>query len=55
MKLTTPFTILNQTFNEKGLRRYTIKKRKLATQRLHDDSRKIFKNKAHPNIVNGYI
>jgi len=43
MKLTTPFTILNQKFNEMDLIRDAIKKRKLATERLHDDYRKIYK------------
>ena len=43
MKLTTPFTILNRTFNEIDLIRDAMKKRKLATERLHDDYRKIYK------------
>ena len=55
MKLTTPFTILNRTFNEIELIRDTMKKRKLATEKLQDDYRKIFKNKEHPTIVNGYV
>ena len=55
MKLTTPFTILNQKFNEMDLIRHAIKRRKLATERLHDDYRKMFKNKEHPTIVNGYV
>ena len=54
MKLTTPFTILNRTFNEMDLIRDAIK-RKLATERLHDDYRKMFKNKEDPTIVNGYV
>ena len=45
MKLTTPLTILNQKFNEIDLVRDTIKKRKLATERLHYDYRKMFKRK----------
>ena len=32
-----------------------MKKRILATERLHDDYRKMFKNKEHPTIVNGYV
>ena len=40
MKLTTQFTILNQKFNEIDV----MKRRKLATKRLHDDYRKIYKN-----------
>ena len=52
MKLTTLFTILNQTFNEIDLIRDAMKKRKLATERLHDDYRKVFKDKEHPTIVN---
>ena len=55
MKLTTPFTILNRTFNEMDLIRDAMKKRKLATERLHDDYREMFKNKKHPTIVNGYV
>ena len=51
MKLTTPFTILNRTFNEMDLIRDAINKRKLATERLHDDYRKMFKNKEHPTTV----
>ncbi len=45
MKLTTPFTILNCTFNEMDLIRDAMKKRKLANERLHDDYRKMFKKK----------
>ena len=55
MKLTNPFTILNRTFNEVDLIRDALKKRKLATERLHDDYRKMFKNQEHPTIVNGYV
>ena len=55
MKLTTPFTILNRTFNEMDLIRDGMKKRKLATERLHDDYRKMFKNQKHQTIVNGYV
>ena len=44
MKLTTPFTILNRKFNEMDLIRHALKsKEKFATERLHDDYRKIFK------------
>ena len=44
MKLiTTPFTILNRTFNEMDLISNSIKKRKLATERLHNDYRKMYK------------
>ncbi|KGF89373.1 hypothetical protein EU92_1929 [Prochlorococcus marinus str. MIT 9107] len=35
--------------------RDAMKKRILATERLHDDYRKMFKNKEHPTIVNGYV
>ena len=55
MKLTSPFTILNRKFNEMDLIRDAMKKRKLATERLHDDYRKMFKNKEYPTIVNGYV
>ena len=43
MKLTTPFTILNRTFNETDLIRNAVKRRKLANERLHDDYRKMYK------------
>ena len=55
MKLTTPFTILNRKLNEMDLIRNAMKKRILATERLHDDYRKMFKNQEHPTIVNGYV
>ena len=55
MKLTTPFTILNRKFNKMDLIRDAMKKRKMATERLHDDYRKMFKNKEHSTIVNGYV
>ena len=54
MKLTTPFTILNRKLNEMDLIRDAMK-RILATERLHDDYRKMFKNKEHPTIVNDYV
>ena len=45
MKLTTPFTILNKNFNEMDLIRHAMKSRKkIATERLHDDYRKRFKS-----------
>ena len=44
MKLITPFTILNQNFHEIDLIRDAMKNRRLATERLHDDYRKIYKN-----------
>ena len=43
MKLITPFTILNQNFHEMNLIRDAMKRR-LATERLHEDDRKIYKN-----------
>ena len=55
MKLITPFTILNRTFNKMDLLRDAMKKRKLATERLHDDYRKMFKNREDPSVVNGYV
>ena len=55
MKLMTPFTILNQNFHEMDLIRDAIKARKDATERLHDDYRKMLKNKEHPIILNGYV
>ena len=44
MKLTTPFTILNRKFNEMDLIRDAMNRRKLATERLHEDHRKMYKN-----------
>ena len=45
MKLNTPFTILNKKFNEMDLIRHAMKsKGKSATERLHNDYRKIFKS-----------
>ena len=44
MKLTTPFTILNLKFNQMELIKDEINRRKLATERLHEDYRKIYKN-----------
>ena len=44
MKLTTPFTILNRKFNEMDLIRDAMNKRKLTTERLHEDYRKMYKN-----------
>ena len=44
MKLTTPFTILNRKFNQMDLIRDSMNRRKLATERLHEDYRKMYKN-----------
>ena len=44
MKLIPPFTIINQNFHEMDLIRDSRKNRRLATERLHDDYRKIYKN-----------
>ena len=45
MKLNTPFTILNKKFNEMDLIRHAVtSKEKSATERLHDDYRKILKS-----------
>ena len=43
MKLITPLTIFNQTFHEMDLIRDAIKNRRLATEILHDDLRKMYK------------
>ncbi|MCR8540564.1 MAG: hypothetical protein JJ848_009460 [Prochlorococcus marinus CUG1439] len=43
MKLITPFTILNKNFHEMDFTKEAIKSRKLATKRLHEDYRKIYK------------
>jgi len=44
MKLTTPFTILNRKFNQMDLIRDAMNRRKLATERLHEEYRKMYKN-----------
>ena len=43
MKLITPFTILNKNFHEMDFIREAMKNRKLATERLHEDYRKMYK------------
>ncbi len=43
IKLITPFSILNKNFHEMDFIRYSMKKRRLATERLHDDYRKRYK------------
>ena len=43
MKLITPFTILNQNFHEMDLIREAMNKRRLATEKLHEEYRKIYK------------
>ena len=64
MRLTTPFTILNIKNSEMDFIRKAIKSREeSATQRLHDDYRKMFKSdpcimyceKENPVISNGYV
>ena len=45
MKLTTPFTLLNPKFNEMDLIRDAMKERQLATEKLHNDYRNMFKKK----------
>ena len=44
MKLITPFTILTKNFHAMDSIRDTMKNRKLATETLHEDYRKIYKN-----------
>ena len=44
MKLITPFTVLNQKFNEMDLFRDALKNKRLATKRLHEDPIKMYKN-----------
>ena len=43
MKLITPFTILNKNFHEMDFIRLVMENRKLATERLHEDYRKMYK------------
>ena len=44
MKLITPLTIFTQNFHEMDLIRDTMKNRRLATEKLHDDYREMYKN-----------
>jgi len=44
MKLITPFTILNQNLQEMDLIKEAINKRRLVTEKLHEDYRKMYKN-----------
>ena len=44
MKLITTFTILNQNFQEMDLIIKAMNKRRLATERLHEDNKKMYKN-----------
>ena len=44
MKLITPFTVLNQNFEEMNMIRESMNKRRLATERLYEDYRKMYKN-----------
>ena len=44
MKITTPLTILNRESNKMHLIRDAMIRRKLATERLHEDYRKMYKN-----------
>ena len=44
MKLITPFTILNQNFHEMDLIKEAMNKNRLATERLHEDYRKLYIN-----------
>ena len=44
MKLTTSFTIINGKLNQMDLIRDAMNRRKLATERLHEDYRKMYIN-----------
>ena len=44
MKLITPFTILNQNFHKMDLVREAMNKRRLATEKLHEEYRTMYKN-----------
>ena len=43
MKLITPFTILNKNFHEMDFIRQAMKNRNLATERLPEEYRKMYK------------
>ena len=64
MKLTSPSTILNKKFNNIEIIRHALNsKEKSATERLHDDYRKMLKSdpcimyfdKEPPTIINRYV
>ena len=64
MKINTPFTILNKKFNEMDFIRHAMQsKEKSATERLHNDYRKMFQSvpcimycdEESPTIGNGYV
>ena len=64
MQITTPLTILNRKANEiEFIRKAINAKEKSATERLHDDYRKMFKSdpfivycdEEPPTISNGYV
>ena len=64
MKITSPFTMLNKKFNEMDLiRNAIVLQEKSATERLHDDYRKMFKSdpcimycdRKQTTISNGYV
>ena len=44
MILITPFTILTHNFQKMDLIREAINNRRLATEKLHEDYRKMYKN-----------
>ena len=44
MKLITPFTILNNNFHEMNLIGAAMNKKRLASEKLHKDYRKMYKN-----------
>jgi len=44
MKIITPLTILNQNFHEMDLIREAMKKKRKATEKFHEEYRKMYKN-----------
>ena len=44
MKLITSITILNQNFHEMDLIKEALNKRRIATEKLYENYRKMFKN-----------
>ena len=49
MKLTTPFTIINRKLNQMDLIRDAMNRRKFATERLHEDYKKLYKKHKFSN------
>ena len=54
MNIITPFNIFNRRFNEMDLIRDTIKQLRLATERLHNEYRDLYKNYQFAQTIKKY-